>query len=378
MGDLKVKMVPPDERSQAQREEDLLAADAKQKEELAAAAEKETLEDTVIPPVEEEIKEKDNDPILEITNDNVLSFIEKQTGNKFESIEQMLQKPEVQKEDLDPAVAAFKDYRERTGRSITDFVEANKDYKTLEGDDLLRNYYAKTNEDLDASDINLLLNDKYAIDEDDEEVDIQRKNIAKKIETGKARKFFETNQEQYKGVLESTAPLVPETERERYSAYLEQQKNADATRELQQKQAGHFKKTTEDLFSNNFEGFEFKIGENKSVKYEVEDVSKLREQQSNTMNFAKKHLDDNGMVKDSRAFHKAMLAANDPDSLFKFAYDKGMADAVKGHVTDAKNINMKPNNANNEMTNTGGFKVKAVDNGKRGTGGSLKINIPPQ
>lgn len=374
---LKVKMVPPDNRSAAQIEEEMLLNDAKQKQERASQAE----ETTEVPVVEDKVEDTVETPTMEspeITSDNVLSFIEKQTGNKFESVEEMLKREEPQQIELSPAVAAFDDYHKRTGRSIVDFVEANKDYKTLGDDDLLRGYYKKTNEDLDSSDIKLMLNDKYGSDEDDEELDVQRKNIAKKIEIGAARKFFEANQEQYKGVIESTTPLVPESDRENFGKYLEQQKNAGTKEELQHKQAQHFQKSTNDLFSDKFEGFDFKVGEDKSVSYKIEDVNKLKERQSDTRNFANKHLDDNGMLVDSRAFHKAMLAANDPDGLFKFAYDKGMADATKGHVTSAKNISMKPNNANNEMTNTGGFKVTAVNNKTGGKGGSLKINLPPQ
>tara|TARA_R110000764_G_scaffold232681_1_gene325248 strand:- start:4492 stop:5613 length:1122 start_codon:yes stop_codon:yes gene_type:complete len=368
---LKVKMIPPDDRSAAQIEEDLLAKDAEEK-----ASRAESYNST--PPEEEVVENTVEEPEVvapDITNDNVLSFIEKETGNKFGSIEEMLSKPEPQVVELDDSVAAYKEYRERTGRSIQDFVEANKDFSKVNDDDLLRRYYTEKNEGLDQSDINLMLNDKFSSDEFDEDIDVQRKNIAKKLEVTNARKHYEKNKEQYGGVLESTAPLVSEEKRKLFSQWEQQQQIAEANKQVQQQQRQHFQKSTNDLFSNNFEGFDFNIGDNKNVSYKVDNVDMLKERQLDATNFIKQHFDDKAMLKDPKSYHKAMLAANDPDGLFKFAYEQGKADAVKGHVTDAKNISMKPNNANNETTNTGGFKVTAV-NSNRGKGGSLKINLP--
>lgn len=389
---LKVKAVAPVNKSQAEIEQELLDKDAENKAEKAKATEEkenakkeEEVNKTTETAKAEEKKteedgkeEKSTEPVkLELTDDNVLSFINEQTGNSFSSVEEMLKKPEPQQVELDESVAAYKKYREETGRSIVDFAKLNKDYSKMSDDDKLRSYYADQNPTLDASDIEFMLNEEFGFDEeDDEQNTIQRKRIAKKTKIAEATKFLEDGREQYKGVLESTAPLVPEDQREAFTQWQEQQKQAGEQQEKARRQNQHFMKSTNELFSDGFEGFEYQIGDGKNIKYKVDNVDKVKESQLDTGNFVKKHLDDNGMLKDSNAFHKSMFAANDPDGFAKFFYELGASNALSGDIKDAKNIEMSANNANREHNREG---IKAVDHSKSKTGtkrGGLKITPP--
>ena len=87
------------------------------------------------------------------------------------------------------------------------------------------------------------------------------------------------------------------------------------------------------------------------------------------MNFIGKHLDENGMLKDANAYHKALNAAMDPDALFKFAYEKGAADAIEKDTMEAKNIEMKARSSNQVVNE--GSRVREV-NASHGSGLRIK------
>ena len=87
------------------------------------------------------------------------------------------------------------------------------------------------------------------------------------------------------------------------------------------------------------------------------------------MNFIGKHLDENGMLKDANAYHKALNAAMDPDALFKLAYEKGAADAIEKDTMEAKNIEMKARSSNQVVNE--GSRVREV-NASHGSGLRIK------
>ena len=83
------------------------------------------------------------------------------------------------------------------------------------------------------------------------------------------------------------------------------------------------------------------------------------------MNFINKHLDDDGMLKDANAYHKALNAAMDPDALFKFAYEKGAADAITKDVKEAKNVDMKAKTTGQNVSTEKKYRVVNPDSGNR-------------
>ena len=118
------------------------------------------------------------------------------------------------------------------------------------------------------------------------------------------------------------------------------------------------------LFSKNFEGFGYEVGEEK-ITLKVSDVDSVKNTQSDAMNFINKHLDDDGMLKDANAYHKALNAAMDPDALFKFAYEKGAADAITKDVKEAKNVDMKAKTTGQNVSTEKKYRVVNPDSGNR-------------
>ena len=78
-------------------------------------------------------------------------------------------------------------------------------------------------------------------------------------------------------------------------------------------------------------------------------------------NFISHHLDDNGFLKDPAAYHRAMYAAMNVDTIAKHFYEQGKADATGDIVKETKNIDM--NVRENKVTEVGGTKFRVVDSG---------------
>ena len=83
------------------------------------------------------------------------------------------------------------------------------------------------------------------------------------------------------------------------------------------------------------------------------------------MNFINKHLDENGLLKDANAYHKALNAAMNPDALFKFAYEKGAADAITKDAKEAKNVDMKAKSTQQKVSEPQKYRVVNPGSGNR-------------
>jgi len=160
-----------------------------------------------------------------------------------------------------------------------------KDYSDLSPDALLKEYYSITEEGLDPEDIDDML-EEFKVDEDiHEPTDIKKIKLAKKKEIAKAKKFLRQQQEQYKQPLESRerSASVNNDELIEYRQYLESAKT-------QQDDANHkrewFVKKSDELFSPEFKGFKFNIGEDEIV-YTPGSASELKKAQESPLKFYK-------------------------------------------------------------------------------------------
>ena len=126
------------------------------------------------------------------------------------------------------------------------------------------------------------------------------------------------------------------------------------------KQHEEFKSTTNQYFTNDFKGFDFKLGE-KKFRYGVSNPSEVAQSQSNLSTFVKKFLNEDGSVKDYEGYHKAIFAARNADQIAKHFYDQGVADGTKKLVAESKNINNDARAATPDDIFINGLKVKAIN-----------------
>jgi hypothetical protein len=337
----------------AQQEADLLA-----NHEAAQAAANE-------PAVELETVHVDDTPQApELKEEDVLSYIGKRYNKQINSFDELMAERS-QAEEMPEDVAAFMKYKKDTGRGFEDFLKLRKDFDSMDQDTLLKEYISSTQQGLDPEDIDVMMED-YRYDEDlDDESTVKRVKLAKKKAIVEAKKFFTQQKEQYKMPLESSAAFVPDAEKEEYESYKQYTKQSKTLQEENERKAKWFNDKTNELFNGEFKGFEFKI-DDKTVKFTPGDASELKKSQSSPMNFIGKYLDETGMIKDAVGYHRALAVAMNPEKFAKFFYEQGAANATDDVMRKTKNINMSERRSP-EVTNTGGFQVKAVnpDSGRK-------------
>ncbi len=258
--------------------------------------------------------------------------------------------------------------KKETGRSISDFVKLQQDYDSMNPDSLIASYYSATEEGLDSEDIQYLMDDKFGFDEDlDDEKEKKKKQLAKKRELSKAKKYFKEQKEKYKLPLESREVVSESNKKEveAYRKYIEENAvyEKEAAKKLQ-----WFKEETNKVFNKDFKGFEFVIND-KKISYLPGSVEDVKSSQSSIDNFIQRYVDNRGLVKDTAQYHRALSMAMNPDKYAKFFYEQGKADAVDNISKKTKNINMDVRSTP-QVTSKSGFKVRSLN---QDSGRGLKI-----
>ena len=316
--------------------------------------------------IEKELLDK-HEAQQDASDSDVLSYIENKYGEEVSSLDDFIVKRNTS-EELPEDVKAYFEYKKETGRGIDDFVKLQQDYDSMNPDSLIASYYSVTEEGLDSEDIQYLMDDKFGYDEDlDDDKEKKKKQLAKKRELSKAKKYFKEQKEKYKLPLESRGVISESDDKEikAYREYIEQ--NAVYEKETANK-LNWFKKETNKVFNKDFKGFEFVIND-KKISYLPSAVEDVKKNQSSIDNFIQQYVDDRGLVKNTSQYHRALSMAMNPDKYAKFFYEQGKADAVDNISKKTKNINMDVRSAP-QVTSKSGFKVRSLN---QDSGRGLKI-----
>ena len=300
----------------------------------------------------------------ELSEEKVLSYIGKRYNKEIKSFDDLIAERK-ESVDLPEDVAAYLKYKQETGRGIEDFINLNKDIDSMDPESLLKEYFKATQEGLDDDDIDVLMDDfRYDEDEDDESK-IKKIKLETKKTIAEAKKFFNTQKEKYRIPLESRASSIPDEDKEAYEGYKQYIGQAKTIEEENERKRQWFDKRTDEVFSDEFKGFEFALND-KKVSFNPGDRNELRKLQSTPANFINKFLDEQGLIKDAAGYHRALSVAMNPDKFAQFFYEQGKADAVEGTMRNIKNIQMSENRAPEIGRPTDGFQVKEVnpDSGK--------------
>lgn len=255
-------------------------------------------------------------------------------------------------------VKKLMDFMSETGGTLQDYVKLNVDVESLGDDDLLMEYYKSTKPHLNNEEINFLLEDKFSYDDEiDKERDIKRKKLNYKEEVASAKTYLANEKSKYYNDIKSGSNFSPEI-KEAVNFYDNYKKEQNELTAQQQESNENFINKTNNVFSDKFKGFEFKVGENK-FRYNVKDVKTTKEAQSNILSAFETFLDDKNMLKDANGYHKALYAARNADSIANHFYEQGKSDAIKQMSSEAKNINMDPRRIGQNI-DAGGMKVRAI------------------
>jgi len=270
-------------------------------------------------------------------------------------VEEAIQTAQATGKALPENVEKLVSFMEETGGTVEDYVRLNADYTSINSEALLKEYYKKSRPHLDAEEIEFLMEDRFSYDEDeDDERDIRKKKLAFKEEVANAKAFLEGIKNKYYDEIK----LRPSINKDQQKA-LDFFNRYNEDQALNEQRYQKFKDNTKAMFSNEFKGFEFNLGE-KSFRYGVNNVDTVAEKQADINNVIKKFLNKDGEIADYKGYHKALYAADNVDSIAKHFYEQGKADAVKDIVAKSNNITTEPRQ-NATSLNLGGFKVKAVN-----------------
>ena len=305
---------------------------------------------------------------VDLKDEDVLSYIGKRYNKQINSLDELVAERK-EAEPLPEDVAAFMKYKKETGRGFEDFVRLRKDFEKMDPDQLLKEYLSSTQEGLDSDDIETLM-DEYKFDPElDDESTVKKAKIAKKKVLAEAKKYFNSQKEQYKMPLESRMAFVPDEEKEVYESYKQYTQQAKTIEEENNRKRQWFDQKTNDVFSGEFKGFEFNVND-KKFTFAPGDANELKKNQATPQNFINKFLDEQGLMKDAAGYHRSLSIAMHPDKFAKFFYEQGMADATDDVTRKIKNINMSDRKAPEVGKSTDGFQVKAVN---PDSGRNLKI-----
>ena len=247
------------------------------------------------------------------------------------------------------------DFMEETGGDLNDYVKLNKDYSEVDNQTVLQEYYRQTKPHLDQEEINFLMEDQFSFDEDvDEDRDIRRKKLALKEQVANAKSHLEETKSKYYSEIKSGSKLTDE-QQEAINFYNESQN--DQQRQTDAK--SNFLNKTNRFFGDKFKGFEYNVGD-KNYRFNVNDVKKVKDTQSDINNFIGKFLDEKGSMADEAGYHKSLFTAMNSDAVAKHFYEQGKSDALKQSVAESKNVSMDPRQELTDNVNTGGIKVRAM------------------
>ena len=317
-------------------------------------------------PTDEKLTGQNNNNASETEVDSPIQVIEDEEDNSEEKrvaggneITNATQKqkevlPETKAQELPEGVDKLIKFMEETGGTVEDYARLNADYSNVDNNTLLREYYKTSKPHLDSEDVNLLLEDFTWDEEVDEDRDIRKKKIAYKEEVAKAKNFLEQTKSKYYEEIKLRPGVTQEQQKatDFFNRYNEEQKISKTARE-------DFINTTKDYFSNDFKGFDFKLGE-KKVRYGIKDPELTADNQKDLTDFVGTFLDKNGKINNIPGYHKAFYAARNADTMATHFYEQGRADAIKEQVAKTKNITTEPRQTAPGDVFVNGLKVKAI------------------
>lgn len=350
-------------------ETEVTAAAENVQEDVQEIAQVEQLEEVV-----ETVESDDNSSVVEQQNKEideqaVLQFLKDRHQKEFSSIDEvLLNNDKQQSDDLSEDVKTYLKFKQDTGRSMQDFMMAQRDVSSLDDTTALFEWYRDQNPHLSVEDINYLISEKFTYneDEDDQKV-IKGKQIAYKDEVYKAKKYLTELSDKYKVPLESSEKNMSGEAQEALKFYSEYKEETAKSEQHNKALQDVFKQKTDSLFNEEFKGFEFNVGK-KKLMFKLSSPEEVKKSQSDINGMLSRYTDEQtGALGDAYQFHKSAFAMSNPDLIAKLAYEQGLADATNNIVKETKNIDMTVRS--NQVNDKSGTKYRVLESDGDFSGG---------
>ena len=335
------------------------------KPEVSGEVQEQNIEQTNEEPAGESEPDNEEDTVLELVSDEeveeeaTLADKIKDIPNKLKEESESVNNIQEPERELPENIDKLVQFMEETGGTVEDYVNLNKDYDSMADMELLREYYQQTKPHLSADEVEFLIEDNFSYDEEvDEERDIRRKKLAFKESIAEAKSNLNNLKGKYYEDLKLSSKLTPE-QREAVEFYNDYKQDQESRTKLAEQQRSVFEQKTNELFSENFKGFDFKVGDNK-YRFKVKDVNNVKESQSDINSLVEKFVNENNEMSDAAGYHKALFTAMNADAVANHFYEQGRADALKTQMAKSKNIDMDPRSTHEKVTTTSGMQVRAI------------------
>ena len=325
----------------------------------------ETTDNQAVEEGKEEVVAEQNEPtvaenlIEEITEEEA-EAVQEAVENLEEELDEAIDNQLDNGVELPENIQKVVEFINETGGSLEDYVKLNTDYSSLNETQLIKEYYETTKPHLDSEDIDLLM-EEFSYDEElDEPKEIRKAKIAFKEEAAKAKNYLDGLKSKYYEEIKAGSKLNPEQQKavEFFNRY---KKDNEESTKIAEHQVSVFKNKTEKLFSNDFKGFDFNVGE-KKFRFKVNNADQVKTTQSDINNFVKKFLNEKNEMKDAAGYHKSLFTAMNADAIANHFYEQGKTDAIKNSMAKAKNIDMDPRGTHENVKTSNGWTVRAISN----------------
>ncbi len=253
----------------------------------------------------------------------MLEYLSERLGRKVNSFDEIGETKDTSAK-IDERVEAINKFVTETGRSVEDWI-AYQSMNPSEMDDLsaikmqLKSQYGNAVSD---EDLNLLVQDKYSLDEDlYDESEIRLAKLQLKLDADKARQEIESVRSQYKTPEQKSAP------QEEFEGIVNEQWLETMSSEV-----------------DALEGIEFQLSKDKSFTFGLEDNYKteLKSKNEGIEDFFGTYVDESGQWDFERwNMHQAVL--DNIETIIKSAYQQGLGEGQRNLVDKAANVQYQPN-----------------------------------
>ena len=306
----------------------------------------------------QESEEQEEEVVLqEITEEEITE--EAEAAPTAEEVIEAVEESQETGIELPENIQKVVDFINDTGGTLEDYVSLNKDYSNVDDQNLLKEYYQKTKPHLSTDEIDFLIEDKFSFDEEiDEERDIKRKKLAFKEELAGAKNHLDGLKTKYYEEIKGGSRLTQDQQKavDFFNRY---NKETEEVTKVAEKQKSLFQQKTNQVFSDQFKGFEYNVGE-KKYRFNVKNTDEVKTTQSDINNFVKKFLNENNEMSDAKGYHKSLFTAMNADTIANHFYQQGKTDALRESMGKAKNIKMDPRGVHNQPGNNSGIKARVV------------------
>ena len=300
------------------------------------------------PKLEESTQESKEEVVIEETVKEEAKELQKEA-------QEAIRDEKVSGVQLPDNIEKLVNFMSETGGTVEDYVTLNKDYSKYDDKLLVREYYKKTRPHLTDDEVSFVMEDNFSYDEEaDEERFVRKQKLAYKEEVAKAKNFLEQMKSKYYDEIKLRPSVTNEQKKamDFFQRYNKEQETLSQAR-------NEFLTNTKNFFTNEFEGFNFEVGE-KRFKYKINNPSAMVDSQSDVAKIIGKYTDEAGNITDMSGYHKALYAARNVDKLAEHFYEQGKADATRDIVAKSKNINQDPKPMDTGETLPNGWKIRAI------------------